>query len=168
VQEGIGAVLRCCCIRELGEFDGPEVDKPDLVPDDSVKSFPLKKVNSYNSVAKPLSSTEIKARYNVRSSITPHLFVFERNNSVEIIYLSIRFPGRFGSAERHTGTRRLVRITQQIAKRFDDGNAKAFINKNSRLLLLQLSINYSALLFPPIKDSRITPREFKSVNWPAG
>lgn len=70
VQEGIGAVL-CYCIRELREFDGPEVDKPDLLkgPDDSVKSFPLKNVNSNNSVAKPISSTEIKARYNVRSII---------------------------------------------------------------------------------------------------
>lgn len=67
MEDGIEAML-CCWLQELHEFGGPEVDKPDLLkgPDDSVKSFPLKHVNSSNSVTKPTLSTEIKARYNVR------------------------------------------------------------------------------------------------------
>lgn len=66
VEEGIEAML-CCWLQQLHEFGGPEVDKPDLLkgPDDSDKSFPLKHVNSSNSVTKPIASNEIKARYNV-------------------------------------------------------------------------------------------------------
>lgn len=59
--------MLCCWLQQLHEFGGPEVDKPDLLkgPDDSVKSFPLKHVNSSNSVTKPIASNEIRARYNV-------------------------------------------------------------------------------------------------------
>lgn len=60
--------MLCCWLQQLHEFGGPEVDKPDLLkgPDDSVKSFPLKHVNSSSSVTKPIASNEIRARYNVR------------------------------------------------------------------------------------------------------
>lgn len=75
--------MLCCFLQQFQEFGGPEIDKPDLIkgPDDSIKSFPLRHVNSVNSLAKPINSadikvataeikvasTENKARYNVGS-----------------------------------------------------------------------------------------------------
>lgn len=78
MEDGIEAML-CCWLQELHEFGGPEVDKPDLLkgPDDSVKSFPLKHVNSSNSIAKPIASNEIRARYNVNDTFFRLLFCFQ-------------------------------------------------------------------------------------------